>query len=121
MPNNCNHEEKSIIHFFVFVSQGIEEVRPVGSYKKGTMLAGHPVADLAVILKKLPTSKSQVIFTQKVKLEMFNKPIKLSCTPNTVKCMIFLYFFFLAEHIQQVAERILNGLKEPMLGLEGTV
>ena len=89
MPNNCNYEEKSILHFFVFVSQGIEEVRPVGSYKKGTMLAGHPVADLAVILKKLPTSKSQVIFTQKVKLEMFNKPIKLPCiVPQT------LYFFF---------------------------
>lgn len=55
------------------VELGIEEVRPVGSYKKGTMLAGHPVADLAVILKKLPT----------------------------------------AEHISQVAERILKGLKEP--------
>ncbi|XP_028399713.1 interleukin enhancer-binding factor 2-like [Dendronephthya gigantea] len=57
---------------------GIEEVRPVGSYKKGTMLAGHPIADLAVILKRLPT----------------------------------------IESIQQVADRILIGLREPSLGLD---
>lgn len=38
----------------------VEEARPVGSFKKGTMLRGYNVADLVIILRTLPTCESTV-------------------------------------------------------------
>lgn len=44
----------------------VDEVRVVGSYKKGTLLAGHPVADLVVILKEVPTANNIETLASKV-------------------------------------------------------
>ena len=87
----------------------VEEMRlVVGSYRKGTMLAGHPVADLVIILKQTPgglnfknfpsleiAPKMEFYLDRKILLE------RLEACPT-----------FLAADIENLANKVQEKLKE---------
>jgi interleukin enhancer-binding factor 2 len=67
---NLVSKVETVVEALILSSTGlniaVDEVRIVGSYKKGTMLAGHPVADMVIILKETPGAADIENLAQKV-------------------------------------------------------
>jgi len=59
-----------------FEAAQIEEIRQVGSFKKGTMLANRKTADLVVVLKTLPTKTAVEALGKKCKEDLGKQGIK---------------------------------------------
>lgn len=62
----------------------IEEVRQVGSFKKGTMVTGKNVADMVIVLKTLPDLQGVALLGKKVweMMKQKNPREMLTMTPN---------------------------------------
>lgn len=60
----------------------LEEVRQVGSYKKGTMRTGKNIADVVVIIKTIPTKESIEALSKKVE-ELLKESMKTEVIPKT--------------------------------------
>uniref|UniRef100_A0A914LZF8 DZF domain-containing protein n=1 Tax=Meloidogyne incognita TaxID=6306 RepID=A0A914LZF8_MELIC len=58
--------DKIIVAPDTFPTVAIEEVREVGSFKKGTMISKHNIADLVIVLKTLPVIESINSLGQKI-------------------------------------------------------
>lgn len=84
-----------------FDAAQVEEVRQVGAFKKGTMMAGNNVADIVVMLKTLPTKEAvNALGTKVVEDLRLTDPrevlsmlindagFEISSSDATVKCLI---------------------------------
>ncbi|XP_065063818.1 interleukin enhancer-binding factor 2 homolog [Rhopilema esculentum] len=74
---NLHGKLEMVIESLILSSDGLnvalEEMRTVGSFKKGTMLTGHPVADAVVILKTIPTAEDIEQLAMKVKEKLVSQ------------------------------------------------
>uniref|UniRef100_A0A915I2N2 DZF domain-containing protein n=1 Tax=Romanomermis culicivorax TaxID=13658 RepID=A0A915I2N2_ROMCU len=66
----ANAIEKLIVSPDSFTSATIDEVKQVGSFKKGTMLTKRNVADLTVVMKTLPTKEAVAALGNKIILDL---------------------------------------------------
>lgn len=64
-------------------------MRIVGSFKKGTMVRGHNVADLVVILKTLPTHEAIRALGAKILEEVQKQTTEPGISFNTLQIITF--------------------------------